>query len=98
MPMHPHYNALFVAVDKYLRSSRGCFVAECFLDGSESEWILCARPTNENLGAHSLGRNAFKYFRLSVEDAEQIYVYRKIGQHLKNWIDAELHAISIAGE
>jgi hypothetical protein len=43
--MH-QYSALFKAIDDYVRVEHRCFVSE--LDPSQTEWVICVRPTNEN--------------------------------------------------
>jgi hypothetical protein len=91
--MHPHYKSLFVAVHAYLRSRHGRFLSECFLDGLETEWTLCARPTEANIRARALDPAACKYFRLSLEEAKQIHTFGDIDLHLKDWISGELRAI-----
>src|SRR5258706_272142 len=45
--MHPQYTALFTTIDKYVRARHRCFIAE--LDFSQTKWVMCIRPTEENI-------------------------------------------------
>jgi hypothetical protein len=89
---HPQYTGLFITIDKYVRARLRCFVAECFLNFSESEWTICARPTNEN--TRVLDVCAFKYFTVSERDAEAVCKAGTLGSKLTERIDRELSSIS----
>jgi hypothetical protein len=90
--MHPQYTALFTTVDKYLRARHHCFVAE--LDFSDTKWVMCIRPTEENI--HALGRDAYacKYISLSLEEADEVCAANALGSTLKERFDRELLSIS----
>jgi hypothetical protein len=91
--MHPQYVALFTAIDEYVKVHHRCFVAECFLGRSETEWVICIRPTAENRGAPARDRYACKYFRLSLEEAEEVCTANAVGPNLTEKIDRELHSL-----
>ena len=89
--MHPQYVALFAAIDEYVKAHHRCFVAECFLNPSETEWVICIRPTTENARPHD--RYACKYFRLSLKEAEEVCAAKAVGPKLIEKIDCGLHSL-----
>jgi|HubBroStandDraft_2_1064218.scaffolds.fasta_scaffold200377_3 hypothetical protein len=90
--MHPQYEALFTTIDKYVRARHHCFVAE--LSHSQTKWVLCIRPTEENIRALSLDVYACKYFSLSLEEVDDICAAANaLGPKLAEKIDHELHSI-----
>ena len=91
--MHPPHVALFTAIDEYVKAHHHCFVAECFLDPSETEWVICIRPTPENSGALAPDRYACKYFRLSLKEAEAVWTANALGAQLREKIDRELRPL-----
>jgi hypothetical protein len=91
--MHPQYVALFTAIDEYVKVHHRCFVAECFLGSSETEWVICIRPTAENRGALARDRYACKYFRLSLKEAEEVCTANAVGTNLSEKIDRELRSL-----
>jgi len=88
---HPQYTGLFITIDKYVRARHHCFVAECFLNSSATEWVICIRPTEENTRPHD--RYACKYFRLSVTEAEEVCTAKALGWKLMEKIDSGLHSL-----
>lgn len=88
--MHPQYFALFTAIDEYVKAHLRCFVAECFLGPSETEWVICIRPTAENRGALARDRYACKYFHLSLKEAEEVCSANAVEVILAEKIDREL--------
>jgi hypothetical protein len=90
--MHPQYKALFAAIDQYVRAQHHCFVAELFF--WTTDWVICIRPTEENIRALSLDVYACKYFRLSQKEAEAVCDADALGSTLKERIDRELLSIS----
>ena len=91
--MHPQYVAVFTAIDEYVKAHHRCFVAECFLGPSETEWVICARPTAENCGALARDRYACKYFRLSLIEAAEVCAAKAVGTKLAEKIDRELRSL-----
>src|SRR5258708_37501391 len=91
--MHPQYVALFTAIDEYVKAHHRCFVAECFLGPSETEWVICIRPTAENRGVLARDRYACKYFRLSLKEAEEVCTANAVGTKLIEKIDRELRTL-----
>ena len=91
--MHPQYVALFTAIDEYVKVHHRCFVAECSLGSSETEWVICIRPTAENRGALARDRYACKYFRLSLKEAEDVRTANAVGTNLSEKIDRELRSL-----
>ena len=91
--MHPQYVALFTAIDEYVKAHHRCFVAECFLGTSETEWVICIRPTAENRDALARDRYACKYFRLSLKEAEEVCTANAVGTKLIEKIDRELRSL-----
>jgi len=92
--MNPQYSTLFKAIDDYIRAEHSCFVAECDLYPSQSEWVICARPTNENVRALALDIYACKYFRLTLQEAEEVCTSNTLNSALRSRIDRDLHAIT----
>jgi len=91
--MHPQYAVLFTAIDEYVKAHHRCFVAECFLGPSETEWTICIRPTPENRNALARDRYACKYFRLSLKEAEEVCTANAVGTKLTEKIDRELRSL-----
>jgi hypothetical protein len=91
--MHPQYVALFTAIDEYVKAHHRCFVAECFLGPSETERVICIRPTAENRGVLARDRYACKYFRLSLKEAEEVCTANAVGTKLIEKIDRELRTL-----
>jgi hypothetical protein len=91
--MHPQYVALFTAIDEYVKVHHHCFVAECFLGASETEWVICIRPASDNRGALARDRYACKYFRVSLKEAEEVCTANIVGTNLTEKIDRELRSL-----
>ena len=91
--MHPHYVALFTAIDEYVKAHHRCFVAECFLGPSESQWVIRIRPTAENRGALARDRYACKYFHVSLKEAEEVCAANAIRTQLTEKIDRGLRSL-----
>ena len=89
--MHPEYSALFTTIDKYVRMRHCCFVAE--LDFSRPEWVMCIRPTTENIRALARNTYACKYISLSLEEAEEVSSANALGPKLMERIDRELSSL-----
>ena len=89
--MHPQHSALFTIIDKYVRTRHRCFVAE--LDFSRPKWVMCIRPTEENIRALALDAYAYKYISLSLEDADEISSANALGPKLMERIDRELSSL-----
>jgi hypothetical protein len=90
--MNPQHAALFTAIDQYVRAQHHCFVAE--LDLWQTEWVICIRPTEENIHARSLDVYACKFFRLLTKDAGEVCAASTLGSKLMERIDRELRSIS----
>jgi hypothetical protein len=88
---HPQYTGLFIRIDEYVRACHHCFVAECFLNSSATEWLVCIRPTEENTRPHD--RYACKYFHLSVKEAEEVCTAKAVPSKLMENIDIELQLL-----
>jgi len=88
--MHPQYSSLFKAIDDYVRVEHRCFVSE--LDPSQTEWVICVRPTNEN--TRTLDRYACKYFRLTLQEAGEVCTSNTLSSVLRLRIDSDLHLIT----
>lgn len=91
--MHPQYFILFTAIDEYVKAHHRCFVAECFLGPSETEWMICIRPTAETRGALAGDKYACKYFHLSLKEADEVCTANAIGMILAEKIDRELRSL-----
>jgi hypothetical protein len=89
--MHPQYSALFTTLAEYVGTRHRCFVAE--LDFSRTKWVMCIRPTEENV--HALERTVYacKYFSFSVEEADGICRGNALGSNLMERIDRELRSL-----
>jgi hypothetical protein len=92
--MNPQYPTLFKALDDYIRAEHRCFVAECDLDSFQTEWVICARPTNTNVRALAHDVYACKYFRLTLQEVEEICTSRTLSSVLRSRIDGDLQAIT----
>jgi hypothetical protein len=88
---HPQYTGLFISIDECVRARHHCFVAECFLNSSATEWVICIRPTEHNTRPHD--RYACKYFRLSLEEAEEVCTAKAVGSKLMEKIDSWLQSL-----
>jgi hypothetical protein len=88
---HPQYTDLFITIDKYVRERHRCFVAECFLNPSGTEWVICIRPMAENTRPHD--RYACKYFSLSLKEAEEVCTAKAVRSKLMEKIDSGLHSL-----
>lgn len=91
--MHPQYVALFTTVDEYVKAHHRCFVAECFLGPGETDWVICIRPTAEIRSALARDSYACKYFRISLNEAEQVCTAKALGTKLIEKIDRELRSL-----
>ena len=89
--MHPQHSALFTTVDKYVRIRHRCFVAE--LDFSGPKWVMCIRPTEENIRALALDTYACKYISFSLEEADEVASGTALGLKLMERIDRELSSL-----
>jgi hypothetical protein len=83
------YAILFTTIDTYVRARHHCFVAE--LDLGTIDWVVCICPTAENTRPHD--RYAYKYFRLSLEEAAELCAANGLGSSLWERIDHELRSI-----
>ena len=83
--MHPQYTALFTTIDTYVRTRHCCFVVE--LDFSQTKWVVCIRPTEENIPALARDVYACKYFSLSQEEADEVCAANAVGSKLMERID-----------
>ncbi len=94
------YATLFTTIHTYVRARHRCFVAECFLSSSETEWVICIRPTEENTHTLVRGVHACKYFSLSLEEATEVCAVNGLGSSLWERIDHELRSIgdSVPGQ
>jgi hypothetical protein len=92
--MNPQYSTLFKAIDDYIRAEHSWFVAECDLYPAQSEWVICTRPTNENVRALALDVYACKYFSLTLQEAEEVCTSNTLNSALRSRIDRDLHAIT----
>jgi len=88
---HPQYTGLFTAIDEYVRARHHCFVTECFLNSSVTEWSICILPTAENTRPHD--RYACKYLRLSMKEAEEICEAKAVRSKLMQKIDSECNSL-----
>jgi hypothetical protein len=88
---HPQYTGLFITIDEHVRARHHCFVAECFLNSSATEWVICIQPTEENTRPHD--RYAYKYFRLSLEEAEEVCTAKAVRSKLMEKIDSGLQSL-----
>jgi len=88
------YTLLFTTIDTYLRARHRCFVAECFLNSAETEWVICARPTEENTRTLVRGVYACKYFSLSLEETAELCAANGLVSSLWGRIDHELRSIA----
>ena len=89
--MHPQHSALFTTSDKYVRTRHRCFVAE--LDFSQTKWVMCIRPTEENIRALARDVYACKYFSPSLEEADEVCTANALGSKLMERIDRELRSL-----
>ena len=85
------YTLLFTTIDTYVRTRHRCFVAECFFSSSETEWVICIRPTEENTHPHD--RYTGKYFRLSLDEVAELCAANGLGSGLWETIANELRSI-----
>ena len=92
--MNPQHPLLFKIVDDYVRAEHACFVSECFVNQLRTEWVICVRPTNES--ARTLDRYACKYFRLTLQEVEELCTFNAISSALSSRIDRELHSMTDA--
>jgi hypothetical protein len=90
--MNQQYAVLFSAIDDYIKVEHNCFVSECFLNSSRTEWVICARPTNKN--PRPLDIYACKYFRLTLEEVEELCASNGLSSARKSKIDNDLNAIT----
>lgn len=90
--MNSQHAALFKAIDDYVRAEHSWFVSECFPNPSKTEWVICARPTNEN--ARALDINACKYFRLTLQEVEEVCTSNVLSSVLRSRIDTDLQAMT----
>jgi len=86
--MHPQRSALFTKIDKYVRTQHRCFVVE--LDFSRPKWVMCIRPTEENIRALTRDLYACKYISFSLEEADEVASGNALGLKLMERIDREL--------
>jgi hypothetical protein len=91
MNAHKRYAILLTTIDTYVRARHHSFVAECFLSSSETEWVICIRPTEENSRPHD--RYACKYLHLSLEEAAELCAANGLGSRLWERINHELRSI-----
>ena len=89
--MHPQRSALFTIIDKYVRTQHRCFVAE--LDFSRPKWVMCIRPTEENIRALARDVYACKYISFSLEEADEVASGNALGLKLMERIDHELSSL-----
>jgi hypothetical protein len=89
--MHPQHSNLFTTFDKYVRTRYRCFIAE--LDFSSTNWVMCIRPTEENIRALARDAYACTYFSLSLEEAEEVSKANALGPKLMERIDRELRSL-----
>ena len=89
--MHPHHSNLFTTFDKYVRTRHRCFIAE--LDFSSTQWVMCIRPTAENIRAFTQDVYTCKYISLSSEEAEEVSKANALGPKLMERIDRELSSL-----
>ena len=83
------YAILFTTIDTYVRARHHCFVAE--LDLGTIDWVVCICPTAENTRPHD--RYACKYFRLSLEEAEEVCTAKAVRSKLMEKIDSWLQSL-----
>jgi hypothetical protein len=89
--MNPQRPALFTIIDKYVRTQHRCFVAE--LDFSRPKWVMCIRPTEENIRALARDVYACKYINFSLEEADEVASGNALGLKLRERIDCELSSL-----
>jgi hypothetical protein len=94
--MNPHYRPLFIAMDAYEKTEYRCFVSECFLTPAETEWVICVRPTTENV--RSLDRHACVYLHLSSDEVREIYDQGALTATVIRTIDNALRPVSYKKE
>lgn len=75
-----------------MKTQHRCYVAECFLNPSRPEWLICVRPTKDN--SRDLNRSASKYIYLSMEQAVEICATNALSTSLAEKIDAELDSLT----
>jgi hypothetical protein len=59
-----------LCVAKYVRTRHRCFVAELYF--SRPKWVMCIRPTQENIRAIARDASGCKYISLSLEEADEV--------------------------
>ena len=87
------YTLLFTTINTYVRARHRCFVAECFPNSSETEWVICVRPTEEITRTLVRGVYACKYFNLSLDETAELCAANGLGSNLWKRIDDELSSI-----